>query len=232
MSDKRPKTTVILAMTADGKIADFQRKAARFSSKHDQRHLERQISLVDGVLFGSRTLHAYGTSLPITNPELLATRKQSNKPSQPVHIVVSASGNIDPTLRFFRQSIPRWLLTTQAGKINWSNHQSLGFENVILVPSKDNLKLKLSQAFQKLKELGLNHVGILGGGELVAACLEENLIDELWLTICPLILGGRNAPTIVEGQGFISDNAKPLKLLSVETIEQEIFLHYQVCRDQ
>ena len=75
-------------------------------------------------------------------------------------------------------------------------------------------------------------LGILGGGELVAACLEANLIDELWLTICPLILGGRNAPTIVEGQGFIYDKAKHLKLLSVETIEQEIFLHYQICRDQ
>lgn len=76
MLQKRPQTTVILAMTADGKIADFQRNPSRFGSQADKAHLEEQISLMDGVLFGAETLRAYGTTLSITNSLLLETRRQ------------------------------------------------------------------------------------------------------------------------------------------------------------
>ncbi|MEA5511602.1 RibD family protein [Crocosphaera sp. UHCC 0190] len=224
----RPKTTVILAMTADGKIADFQRNAARFGSQTDKNHLEKQIALVDGVLFGGGTLNAYGTTLTIKNPDLLASRKQQNKPSQPVHIVISASGRIEPNLRFFSQPVPRWLITTQKGAKN----QQSDFEKLLIFSSDQTAKINLSEAFTTLKKLGLNHLAILGGGELVAACLAENLIDELWLTICPLILGGKNALTPVEGMGFLSEQAKRLQLLSVEKIEQEIFLHYRLTSPQ
>ncbi len=220
----RPKATVILAMTADGKIADFKRNAARFGSSLDKSHLEKQISLADGVLFGAGTLKAYGTTLTITNSELLATRKQANKPSQPIHIVISASGKIAPNLRFFTQPVPHWLITTEEG----SKNDNSKFEKVLIFTQNEEGQINLSEAFQNLKELGLNNLVILGGGELVATCLEENLIDELLLTICPFILGGKNAPTPVEGMGFLSSQAKKLQLLSIEQIEQEIFLHYRL----
>ena len=71
-----PKITVILAMTADGKIADREKTAARFGSDADKRHLEQQISLADGVIFGAGTLQAYGSSLAITNPYLLQQRQE------------------------------------------------------------------------------------------------------------------------------------------------------------
>jgi 5-amino-6-(5-phosphoribosylamino)uracil reductase len=62
---------------------------------------------------------------------------------------------------------------------------------------------------------------------LVASLLAADLIDEFWLTVCPLILGGITAPTPVDGAGFSAQLAKHLELLSVETIEQEVFLHYR-----
>ena len=78
--------------------------------------------------------------------------------------------------------------------------------------------------------MGLNKLAILGGGELVASLLVEDLIDELWLTLCPLILGGNSAPTPVGGQGFIQAQGKKLQLLEVKQVEQELFLHYQIVR--
>ncbi len=220
----RPKTTVILAMTADGKIADFQRNAARFGSNSDKNHLEKQISLVDGVVFGAGTLRAYGTTLTVKNSKLLATRKQENKPSQPINIVVSASGNIADNLRFFSQPVPHWLITTEEGVKNNSSK----FEKVLNFADIEPGKINLVAAFKHLKEIGLNNLAILGGGELVASCLEQNLIDEFWLTICPYILGGKTAPTPVEGKGFLSKYSQKLELLSLEQIGQEIFLHYKV----
>ena len=222
--ENRPKTTVILAMTADGKIADFQRNAARFGSDIDKNHLEKQISLVDGVIFGAGTLRAYGTTLTVRNTELLAQRKQENKPSQPINIVVSASGKIADNLRFFSQPVPHWLITTEEGTKNDTSN----FEKVLTFSPEETGKINLVAAFKHLKEIGLNNLAILGGGELVASCLEENLIDEFCLTLCPYILGGKTAPTPVEGKGLLSKHSQKLELLSLEQIEQEIFLHYKV----
>ena len=222
--ENRPKTTVILAMTADGKIADFQRNAARFGSDIDKNHLEKQISLVDGVIFGAGTLRAYGTTLTVRNTELLAQRKQENKPSQPINIVVSASGKIADNLRFFSQPVPHWLITTEEGTKNDTSN----FEKVLTFSPEETGKINLVAAFKHLKKIGLNNLAILGGGELVASCLEENLIDEFCLTLCPYILGGKTAPTPVEGKGFLSKHSQKLELLSLEQIGQEIFLHYKV----
>lgn len=224
----RPSTTVILAMTADGKIADERRSPARFGSAADKAHLEQQISLVDAVLFGAGTLRAYGTSLPITNPDLLQQRHERSQLPQPFHIVCSASGKIEPQLRFFSQPIPRWLLTTTTGAKLWQ----LGnrFEQILTVDAAMDCfsSIDWSKALTQLKLLGIDKLAILGGGELVASLLKEDLIDEFWLTICPVILGGRKAPTPVEGIGFCQHQGQKLALLSVKQVEQEIFLHYRL----
>ncbi len=221
-----PHTTVILAMTLDGKIADYQKNKARFGSDNDKNHLEHQISLVDGVLFGAETLRAYETSLPITNPTLINERLSQNQSPQPVHIVCSASGNLNPQWRFFRQPIPRWLLTTEKGKQKWECFESQAFERVLILDQEDNLS-NWRQIFQQLFNLKLQRLAILGGGQLIATLLEADLIDEWQITLCPVILGGETAPTPVEGKGFLAKHRKQLELISVKTVTQEVFLHYR-----
>jgi 5-amino-6-(5-phosphoribosylamino)uracil reductase len=225
----RPHTTVVLAMSADGKIADVARSPARFSSPADQAHLEKQIALADGILFGAGTLRAYGTTLGVSNPQLLKLRQQNRVPPQPVQIVCSGSAEIDPQLRFFRQQVPRWLLTTVAGAQHWQREQSScagSFERIVVADTSAG-RIDWNNAFQQLTHLGVGRLAILGGGELVASLLAADLIDEFWLTVCPLILGGATAPTPVQGEGFSSQIAQRLELLTVQTIEQEVFLHYR-----
>lgn len=214
-------------MTADGKIADKAKTAARFGSNADKAHLEAQIALADGVIFGAGTLKAYGSSLPITNPNLLQQRQEFIKPLQPVHILVSASGKINIQERFFQQAIPRWLLTT--------NHKSETsvFERVLIGKFlKESNSFDWQTILPQFKQLGIAKLAVLGGGELVASLLSVDLIDELWLTVCPIILGGRNAPTPVAGIGFLQSQGKKLKLLEVKQIDQELFLHYKISREQ
>lgn len=230
---KVPHTTAILAMTADGKIADKARSPARFGSANDKLHLEKQIAQMDAVLFGNKTLHAYGTTLPVSSPELLQLRETQGKPPQPIQIVCSGLGKINPNLRFFEQPVPRWLLTGEALSTMFDHHlpslkmrESL-FERVLLV-EMHNHKIDWINAFQQLAKLGIQRLAVLGGGELVASLLEVHLIDEFWLTICPFIFGGVNAPTPVEGSGFLADVAPRLELLEVINIDQEVFLHYRL----
>ncbi len=221
--------TVVLAMSVDGKIADVMRSPARFSSSADLAHLEKQVALADGVLFGAGTLRAYGTTLSVSNPQLLELRSQRGMTPQPVQIVCSHSAKFDPKLRFFRQEIPRWLLTTLVGAKQWQEKQDSGsssFEQILVVQS-DGGRIDWHDACQKLMEMGIRRLAVLGGGELVASLLAVDLIDEVWLTICPLILGGATAPTPVGGEGFVAQLAKHLELLEVERINQEVFLHYR-----
>lgn len=220
----RPRTTVVLAMSADGKIADVLRSPARFGSAIDRRHLEEQVAAADAVLFGAATLRTYGTTLRVTAPDLQAQRQEYGQSPQPIQIVCSASGNLDPQLRFFQQPVPRWLLTTSAGKQPWQSSDQFAR---ILVAQFDT-KAGWAQVFQQIYAAGVSQLAVLGGGELVASLVAADLIDEFSLTLCPLLLGGRTAPTPLGGAGFAEAIAPRLKLLSVRTIEQEVFLRYQV----
>jgi 5-amino-6-(5-phosphoribosylamino)uracil reductase len=172
---QRPHTTVILAMTADGKISDRHKTAARFGSQQDKDHLESQIALVDGVLFGAETLRAYGTTLSIQNPDLLAQRQTRSQPCQPVHIVCSASGRLDPQFPFFVQPVPRWLLTTDEGADQWRSQKSAGFEKIIQIENQASA-INWEQAFKKLGELGIKKLAVLGGGTLISSLLEVDYI--------------------------------------------------------
>jgi 5-amino-6-(5-phosphoribosylamino)uracil reductase len=226
----RPHTTVVLAMSADGKIADARRSPPQFGSAHDYAHLEEQVALADGVLFGGTTLRSGGTAMRVRQPHRIQARRDKGKPEQPVQIVCSRSGALDPDLRFFRQQVSRWLLTTSAGESLWQDRE--GFEQVLNFESHPDLQnlqaINWTAAFAEFRRQGLERLAVLGGGELIATLLACNLIDELWLTVCPILLGGSNSPTPVGGEGFLEGTAPRLTLLSAETVQQEVFLHYQV----
>ena len=220
---------VVLAMSVDGKIADQKRSPARFGSAADQLHLETQMAEADGVLFGAGTLQAYGTTLRITQPDLLKQRQQQGKPPQPIHIVCSGSGRLNPDYRFFQQAVPRWLLTRAEGAQGWGVPQ---FDRVLSsLTHESDYESDWQQIFRQLAALGLKKIVVTGGGRLIASLLAAEVIDEIWLTVCPLILGGTQAPTPVEGCGFLAHLAPRLELRSAQVLSSEVFLHYGCIKD-
>jgi len=48
-----------------------------------------------------------------------------------------------------------------------------------------------------------------GGGELIFSLFEAGLVDELRLFVGPKIIGGRDAPTLADGEGFVADFPTP-----------------------
>jgi 5-amino-6-(5-phosphoribosylamino)uracil reductase len=221
---QRPLTTVVLAMSADGKISDTGRSHPTFGSKHDFAHLEQQVAAADAVLAGSATLKAGGTAMRVVNLELIAQRLKAGKPEQPIQIVCTRTADLDPTLRFFQQPISRYLLTTAQGAARWQGQA--GFDRILTGEAEQ--EIDWHHTLSELYKEGVKHIAVLGGGEIVAAMLALDLIDELHLTICPLLIGGKTAPSPVEGNGFLQDRAPHLELLSVKQIEGELFLHYRV----
>jgi 5-amino-6-(5-phosphoribosylamino)uracil reductase len=220
------KTTLVLAMTADGKIADATKSPPTFSSQQDSAHLEEQIAVADLILVGSGTLGDGGSVVLVQKPELIQARIDRGQPVQPPQLICSRSGKIDASLPFFSQPIERWLLTTTTGSQDWHHRDS--FSRILTCETADGKDIDWQAVKVKLAELKIENICFLGGSELAASLFAANFIDELWLTVCPTIYGGSTAPSPVSGAGFSPDTAPKLTLLSVDRVEQELFLHYQV----
>ncbi|QQE66987.1 hypothetical protein GFS31_36920 [Leptolyngbya sp. BL0902] len=222
----RPRTTLVLAMSLDGKIADAQRRAARFSSQADLDHLEARVAEADGVLFGGGTLRAYGTTLSVRSPPLIEARRQRGQTDQPIHIVWSPSGRLDPQYRFFQQPVPRGLITTVTGAKAWQ--EKAYFDHLWTIPDDLAHTWDWPDLLDRLSAQGIQSLALLGGGLLTSELLRHGLIDEVYLTLCPLLIGGAAAPTPVDGEGFLAELAPRLTLMGCQTVADEVFLHYGV----
>jgi 5-amino-6-(5-phosphoribosylamino)uracil reductase len=218
-------TTVVLGMTVDGKISATDPRAARATDAADQEHLEYQVSLADLILVGAGTIRAEGSTFTVRNPELLAARAARGQSPQPIAGVVSRSLDLSVDLPFFSQNVERWILTTRD---SIKRNQQPTLSNLAKLVDLGDTDLNWDQAYTLLEKQGVRKVVALGGGDLTATLLEAGRIDDLWLTVWPVIYGGRDAPSPVEGKGFIPNSAPSLKLIESRQIGSELFLHYQV----
>jgi diaminohydroxyphosphoribosylaminopyrimidine deaminase/5-amino-6-(5-phosphoribosylamino)uracil reductase len=68
---------------------------------------------------------------------------------------------------------------------------------------------------RQLAQREITHVLFEGGGEVIASALAEDIVDRVLFFIAPKIVGGRDAPTSVEGLG-VKDLEHALKLKDVQ----------------
>jgi 5-amino-6-(5-phosphoribosylamino)uracil reductase len=215
-------------MTADGKISAEDPKAPPNFSAVDFAHLEYQASLADLILVGAQTIRLEETTFTINNPELLAGRKIRGQSPQPITCVVSHSLDLPPTIPFFSQEIERWIFTTQTSLERSSDATILGKQAELF--GFGDTELDWDKAYNLIAERGIRKVVALGGGSLAASLVKAGRIDDWWLTIWPAIYGGKQAPTPVEGVGFIPHNAPKLELLETRQVGSELFLHYRIAQ--
>jgi diaminohydroxyphosphoribosylaminopyrimidine deaminase/5-amino-6-(5-phosphoribosylamino)uracil reductase len=86
-------------------------------------------------------------------------------------------------------------------------------------------KVDLRALLKVLGGMGMMHILVEGGGELVAGLVEEGLADRFLFFIAPKIIGGRAAPTAVEGKGAASLVMAPvLKNINVKRFADDILI--------
>ncbi|MEY4431237.1 MAG: hypothetical protein RLZZ533_1173 [Cyanobacteriota bacterium] len=174
----------MLAVSLDGRLAPADGGAAQLGGAGDRRALEEALAWADGCLIGARTLRLHGSTCLIHAPDLLEQRRRTPLPDQPVAVVVSRSGDLDPTLPFFRQPLQRWLLSPAVGGAGETGEP--GFVSRLPLQAWPEALAALAQA-------GLRRLLLLGGAELAGQLLEQQLVDELQLTLCPQLLGGAHS---------------------------------------
>jgi riboflavin-specific deaminase-like protein len=151
-------------------------------------------------------------------------RLRQGLPEYNLRIVVSGSGNLNPRAEIFRHRFsPIIILVTQrAPESNLRRLRQVADE----VEAFGDKELNFTEALRWLrKKWGVKKLLCEGGGEVNAGLFQESLVDEVYHTLCPLVFGGRNAPTMADGVGFPNlASAMRLKLKSLKRVGDELFL--------
>lgn len=213
---------VYSTMTVDGKIASRTRYS-KLSCQHDLRRLHELRSESDGIMIGANTVI-------IDDPSL---RVKYVNGKNPTRIIVDGMLKTSLTARVYTLKTAKTLvLTTSIAPENKIRAlKNLGIE-VIKFPGEPPINMR--KALNELCIRGLQKIMVEGGGELLWHLFKDDVVDELRLTIAPYIFGGKDAISLVMGEGFTTtEDAKKLKLIDIQTCEcGQIHLRYKVLKNE
>ena len=218
-----PFVFVNMAMTADGKIATANRAVHSFGGQRDLEHLYELRATSDAILCGARTVEISNATLGNGGEKFRRQRLKNGLAEFPLRIITSGSGTIDPAAGIFQKRFsPIIVLTTaRISPEKLAQLRALADEVKICGATEINFRaaLRWLRAKWKVKRLLCE-----GGGELNDALFRVGLVDEIHLTICPKIFGGRTAPTLADGLGCerLADAAK-FELTLIKREKAELF---------
>jgi riboflavin-specific deaminase-like protein len=219
----RPFVFINMSMTADGKIATANRSITSFGSKRDLAHLYELRATADAVMSGARTIEQSHAKLDPGGTRFQRLRIKSGLAEYNLRIIVSGSGTIDPRAKIFRHHFsPIIILTTEcAGAKQLSTLRQIA-EDVIVC---GRIEIDFPRALRDLRRRWkIKRLLCEGGAELNDSLIRAGVVDELHLTICPKIFGGRTAPTIADGVGVEQlSQAAQFEFTSLRRVGDEVF---------
>jgi 2,5-diamino-6-(ribosylamino)-4(3H)-pyrimidinone 5'-phosphate reductase len=225
---KLPFVFINMAITADGKIATANRAVSSFGSQRDKDHLLELRATAGAVMSGAGTVNSGPITLGPGPAKYRRMRARRGLAEYNLRIIASGSGNVNPKAEIFKKKFsPVLILTTdRASEEKLKPLRGLATE----IKSFGAREVDFHKALQWLRtKWKIKRLLCEGGGELDDALFRAGLVNELHLTICPKIFGGRKAPTIAEGDGVPKlANAAQLKLKSMKRIGDELFVVYTV----
>lgn len=196
----RPFVFLNMSMTADGKIASANRAVTSFGSPRDLQHLYELRTQADAILCGARTVEQSHATLGNGGEKFRRQRLRAGRSEYPLRILVSGSGTLSSQAEIWSHRFsPIIVLITTRARPHLRRLRSLADQVWISGQDEIDFPSILSRLWT---EFGVQRLLGEGGGAVNDALFRADVVDELHLTICPLLLGGRSAPTLSDGLGF------------------------------
>jgi riboflavin biosynthesis pyrimidine reductase len=192
----RPWVAVNMVCTADGASVDPTGRSGALGGDADKKAFGALRSAADVIVAGSTTVKAEDYGPARVSPERQEARVARGQAPTPRIAVVTGSLNLDPGMRLFTSGGPRPLvLTTEASSPE--ARERLAPVADVIITGKDRVDWPL--ALGALAErAGARVVLVEGGPSVIGQLVADDLIDELCLTVAPLLAGGA-APRIAPG---------------------------------
>ncbi len=212
------KIIACLATSLDGKIAPdhTEGQLTPIGSRTDIDHLKSIRNQADAILIGGATFRVFPNRLPA-----------ADFAHSPVHCILT-KGQHWPTdlppespifktnvaVRVYCQTLPDASEKAQyPDSVSW-----------IPLPASDVAGFIAGD----LEKIGIKTLSVEGGGHVVGLFLKAQLIEEFYLTLCPLFLAGGQANRLVSTDYFSLDNAPRTNIINQKTVGDEIFLHLKL----
>ena len=217
------------AMTLDGKIAS-KIGSSNISGEEDLIRVHQIRKEVDAIMVG------IGTVLS-DNPRLTAYRVSSDKKDNPIRIVVDNKARTPFDYKVLNDDAKT--IVAVSNLCNEKNNncdkdavkraKELSKKVEIFYSSKDYIDLKELMIY--LYNKGIRTVLLEGGSTLNFSMIKDNLIDEIRVCIAPMIIGGKEAKTFCDGEGFdLMEDSVKLQLVKSYSLGKDFILEYKVLK--
>jgi riboflavin biosynthesis pyrimidine reductase len=214
----RPLVALNMVTSVDGR-AQLEGRAEGLGSRADRRLMQLLRAAFDAVASGSGTLAADDFHARLA-PDLAARRSEAGLTSQPVALLFAGSGQLPDGRRFLEpRSDQRRILVLGSG----SPHAGAppgGLEAWVAPEPRPSPAWILA----RMAEQGLHSLLLEGGPTINAAFLSAGLVDEIFWTIGPTVVGAAALPMI----GPVPGSPRAATLASVHRAGDELFLHYRL----
>ena len=208
------KVIMMAAITLCGKISP-----APLGSSLDRERLVRLRCQTDASLIGANTLREGDPELKGGSDARFRTRHRA---------VISATGNLPVAGKKLFTSPPAPLVFT-SDKEKGRLIELLGERATVVSLPGNGDGLCLHSLMDKLSGRGVNSLLVEGGGKLNFSCLRQRIVDELIVTVVPLLSGDRNAASLADGNHPLGDPFAGMELSDCcRQTNGELFLRYRL----
>jgi riboflavin biosynthesis pyrimidine reductase len=210
----RPYVVANMISSADGR-ATLGGRTAGISSDTDRVLFHALRAQVDAVMVGTGTIAIERYGPLARRPEVRERRAALGLPETPLCVTASRSMELPVDTPLFQDPASHVIVLTN------SEREPPPCRCRLTVERLPGAELDLVAGAALLRErYGVRAMLLEGGPTMLASMLDSGLVDELFLSVSPLLVGG-DEPSLLEGTAL----ARPLPLGLVSLLEQESFLY-------
>lgn len=219
----RPYVILNAAMTLDGKIATSS-GSSNISGAKDLERVHELRKDCDGIMVGIGTVLA-------DDPRLTVHKIDAKPSDNPVRIVVDSKCRTPADARITNGDSKTIIAMANEYKDEFKasdKYEILKSKGVKFFFSGD-VQVDLKMLMIYLHEEGIDKLMLEGGSTLNFSMIKAGLIDEISICVAPMVVGGVNAKTFFDGEGFnIMDESVKLKLIDYYRLDKDFILNYKV----
>jgi riboflavin-specific deaminase-like protein len=210
-------------MSVDGCLDAPGPERLVLSGHADLDRVDAERSEADAIMVGAGTIRRDNPRLVIRSAGRRASRVGRGLPENPARVTLTATGELDPSARFFDTTGGAgpvvYCAAPQAPKLQ---HMLNDIALVIAVPPP----VELAAILADLSRRGVHRLLVEGGARLGREFLANGLVDELALTVAPFFVGAAAAPRFAGPGVYPHDPARPMHLAEVRQLDDVVLLRY------
>lgn len=217
----RPYVLLSAAMSVDGFLDDTSPERLLLSNSDDFDRVDEVRASCDAILIGATTMRRDNPRLLVNSEERRARRRAEGKPAYPLKVTITASGDLDPSLKFWHHGGQKLVFATDASADKVRANLD-GLADVVSTGPELDWGLVLDE----LGKRGIGRLMIEGGGTVHTQIMAANLADELHLAVAPLLVGEADAPAFLGPAAYPGGSTARMRLLEARAIDDVVLLRY------